>query len=225
MKKIIYILSIVLLSVACSDLKEANPYADDLHTLIVETQWPLAETDRLGADVRVEDINTGSRYVALTDAEGRAAFTLPNGLYRVTLTGGDGRNVFNASADKVVLSGSDLSICLDVVVSKAGSIVIKEIYCGGCKKLPEEGDYQADQYIILHNNDSHVQYLDGICFGTLSPYNSAGFNPWISEGKLPDFLPIIQAVWQFPGKGDDFPLLPGEDAIMCIRGAIDHAAA
>lgn len=224
MKKIIYILSIVLLSVACSDLREANPYADDLHTLIVETQWPLAETDRLGADVRVEDINTGSRYVALTDAEGRAAFTLPNGLYRVTLTGGDGRNVFNASADKVVLSGSDLSICLDVVVSKAGSIVIKEIYCGGCKKLPEEGDYQADQYIILHNNDSHVQYLDGICFGTLSPYNSAGLNPWISEGKLPDFLPIIQAVWQFPGKGDDFPLLPGEDAVMCIRGAIDHAA-
>jgi hypothetical protein len=41
---------------------------------------------------------------------------------------------------------------------------------------------------------------------------------------LPDFVPIIQAVWQFPGDGDDFPLQPGEDAVVCLRGAIDHTA-
>ena len=45
-----------------------------------------------------------------------------------------------------------------------------------------------------------------------------------TEGALPEFLPIIQAVWQFPGDGDDFPLQPGGDAVMCLRGAIDHAA-
>ena len=224
MKRIIYILTVILTLAACSDLRDANPYADDLHTLTVATQWPVADVDRSGADVRVEDVNTGSRYVSQTDSQGLAEFLLPNGLYRITLSGAAGKNVFNASADKVVLSGKDFAINLDVVVSKAGSLVIKEIYCGGCKKLPEEGDYQADQYIILHNNDYQVQYLDGVCFGTLSPYNSAGSNPWISEGELPDFLPIIQAVWQFPGDGDDFPLQPGEDAVMCLRGAIDHAA-
>jgi hypothetical protein len=129
--------------------------------------------------------------------------------------------VFNGSADKIVLAGKDIETSLRLSVSKAGSIVIKEIYCGGCKKLPEEGNYQTDQYIILHNNDYNVQYLDSLCFGTLAPYRSTGSNPW---GILPDFVPVIQAVWQFPGDGDDFPLQPGEDAVLCLRGAIDHAA-
>ena len=225
MKKIIYILSIILAAVSCADIRDVNPYEGGLHTLTVVTQWPHGDYDRADMEVRVEEMNTGSRYVSQTDAEGLARFSLPAGLYRLNLSGRDGAHVFNASADKVVLSGGDLSLDLSVLVSRAGSIVIKEIYCGGCKKLPQEGDYQADQYIILHNNDYQVQYLDGICFGTLSPYNSTGANPWISaDGLLPDFIPLIQAVWQFPGDGDDFPLQPGEDAVLCLRGAIDHAA-
>ena len=225
MKKIIYILSIVLAAVSCADIRDVNPYEGGLHTLTVVTQWPEGDFDRSGMEVRVEDMNTGSGYRSQTDSEGLARFSLPAGLYRLNLSGRDGSNVFNAAADKVVLSGGDLSLDLNILVSQAGSIVIKEIYCGGCKKLPQEGDYQADQYFILHSNDYQVQYLDGICFGTLSPYNSTGSNPWLSDGgQLPEFVPVIQAVWQFPGDGDDFPLQPGEDAVVCLRGAIDHAA-
>ena len=220
MKRIIYILSIVLAAASCADIRHVNPYEEGLHVLTV-----VSDLNITSAEVRVEDMNTGSRYVSQTGADGTATFTLPNGLYRVTLSGRDGSDVFNGSADKVVVSGSDLTLPLKLSISKAGSIVIKELYCGGCKKLPQEGDYQADQYFILHNNDYQVQYLDGICFGTLSPYNSTGSNPWISEGgELPEFIPLIQAVWQFPGDGDDFPLQPGEDAVVCLRGAIDHAA-
>lgn len=225
MKRLIYILSVVLAAVSCADIRHVNPYDEGLHVLTVTPQWPETDLERSGAEVRVEDMNTGSRYVSQTGADGTATFTLPNGLYRVTLSGRDGSDVFNASADKVVISGHDHTLALTLSISKAGSIVIKELYCGGCKKLPQEGDYQADQYIILHNNDYQVQYLDGICFGTLSPYNATGANPWISEdGLLPEFIPLIQAVWQFPGDGDDFPLQPGEDAVVCLRGAIDHAA-
>ena len=225
MKRLIYILSIVLAAVSCADIRHVNPYEEGLYVLTVTTDWPEGSFERSGAEVRVEDMNTGSRYVSKTGTEGLATFTLPNGLYRVTLSGRSGSDVFNASADKIAVSGSDLTLRLKLSISKAGSIVIKELYCGGCKKLPQEGDYQADQYFILHNNDYQVQYLDGICFGTLSPYNSTGSNPWVSEdGQLPDFVPIIQAVWQFPGDGDDFPLQPGEDAVVCLRGAIDHAA-
>ena len=225
MKRLIYILSIVLAAVSCADIRHVNPYEEGLHVLTVTPQWPETDLERSGAEVRVEDMNTGSRYVSQTGADGTATFVLPNGLYRVTLSGRDGSDVFNASADKVVISGHDHTLALTLSISKAGSIVIKELYCGGCKKLPQEGDYQADQYIILHNNDYQVQYLDGICFGTLSPYNSTGANPWISaDGLLPEFIPLIQAVWQFPGDGDDFPLQPGEDAVVCLRGAIDHAA-
>ena len=232
MKRLLYILSIVLAAVSCADIRHSNPYEEGLHVLTVVPKSSenfghatSSGPNIIGAEVRVEDMNTGSRNVSQTGADGTATFTLPNGLYRVTLSGRDGSDVFNASADKVVISGHDHTLALTLSISKAGSIVIKELYCGGCKKLPQEGDYQADQYIILHNNDYQVQYLDDICFGTLSPYNSTGSNPWISEdGLLPEFIPLIQAVWQFPGDGDDFPLQPGEDAVVCLRGAIDHAA-
>ena len=153
MKRLLYILSIVLAAVSCADIRHVNPYEEGLYMLTVTPEWPEGSLERSGAEVRVEDMNTGSRYVSMTDAAGTATFTLPNGLYRVTLSGRDGSDVFNGSADKVVVSGSDLTLPLKLSISKAGSIVIKELYCGGCKKLPQEGDYQADQYFILHNND------------------------------------------------------------------------
>ena len=220
----------MILAAACTDMRCVDPYAGNLNVLHVTADWPSTDFVREGASVRVEDMNTGSSYAALTDASGSVAFNLPNGLYRVNMSGRSGDDVFNASADKVIVSGHDRSLILNLAVSRAGSIVIKELYCGGCKKLPQEGDYQTDQYFILHNNHFEVQYLDGLCFGTLSPYNSTGANPWVSAdpvtggNRLPDFVPLIQAVWQFPGDGDDFPLLPGEDAVVCLRGAIDHAA-
>ena len=224
MKRLIYILSIVMAAVSCADIRHVNPYEEGLHALTVTTDWPEGEFERSGAEVRVEDMNTGSRYVSKTDDNGFVRFSLPDGLYRINLSGRSDKEVFNAAADKIVLAGDDIKVNLSITVSKAGSIVIKEIYCGGCKKLPQEGDYQADQYIILHNNDYQVQYLDGICFGTLSPYNATGSNPWIQNGELPDFIPVIQAIWQFPGDGNDFPLQPGEDAVLCLRGAIDHSS-
>jgi hypothetical protein len=228
MKRILYILTIVL-AASCAGIKD--PYEGSLHLLSVTAQYPSGYEgfDLEGSEALVEEINTGSRYTSLTDASGSFAMTLPDGIYRVNISGRSGSDVFNGAADKVVLSGADLNLKLPLSYSKAGSIVIKEIYCGGCKKLPQEGDYQGDQYFILHNNDYNVQYLDSLCFGTLSPNNATASNPWVSkdpatgESIFPDFLPIIQAVWQFPGDGDDFPLQPGEDAVICLRGAIDHS--
>ena len=219
MKKILYILTLVL-ATSCLDIRNSDPYEGNLNVLTVAAQWPEGEFEMAGADVLVEDMNTGSRYASVTESSGAASFSLPNGLYRVTLNGRSDREIYNGAADKVVLSGKDLRLDLKVSVSRPGSIVIKELYCGGCKKLPLEGNYQYDQYFILHNNDYQVQYLDSLCFGTLSPYNSTASNPW---GPI-DFLPVIQAVWQFPGDGDDFPLQPGEDAVICLKGAVDHAA-
>ena len=168
MKRIIYILTVLLLA-GCMDMNDSNPFDGDLHVLKISSVWPEGMQVRGEADVLVEDMNNGSRYSGRTDMEGNAEFNLPDGLYRVNLSGRADDMVFNASADKVVLSGGTRTLSLSISVSKAGSIVIKEVYCGGCKKLPEEGNYQADQYIILHNNHFETCHLDGLCFGTLSP--------------------------------------------------------
>lgn len=219
----------IFLTASCLDMNSPDPYQETLNVVEVTADWPAEGIDRSGAEVIVEDINTGSRYSALTDGSGTARFRLPNGLYRINLIGKGEDLIFNAAADKVVISGEDRTLTLQLAISKAGTIVVKEIYCGGCKRLPQEGNYQNDKYFILHNNDYEVQYLDGLCFGTLSPNNSNAANPWTSVdasgvSSLPDFLPVIQAVWKFPGDGDDFPLQPGEDAVVCLNGAIDHAA-
>ncbi len=220
----------VILAAACTDMKNSNPYEESLNVLTVTALYPEGYEgfDLEGSLAVVEEMNTGNRYSVPTDAAGCFSLSLPNGIYRINVSGRFDRDVFNGAADKVVISGSDVAMSLPLSYSRAGSIVIKELYCGGCKMLPQEGNYQGDQYFILHNNDYNVQYLDSLCFGTLSPNNSTGTNPWVSKNEstgetiFPDFLPIIQAVWQMPGDGDDFPLHPGEDAVICLRGAIDH---
>lgn len=230
MKKITYIAAILILTVSCMNIKDPNPYEEYLNVLQIGADWPEDIQNKGGAEIVVEDINNGNRYVTYTDDTGNARMTVPNGLYRINLSGRSGDDIFNATADKVAVSGKDHSLMLTLAISKAGSIVIKEIYCGGCMKYPQEGTYQYDKYFILHNNDYKVQYLDGLCFGTLSPNNSNAINPWITTdpstglSALPDFLPIIQAIWKFNGDGDDFPLQPGEDAVVCLCGAVDHTA-
>ncbi len=218
---------------SCESLDNANPYDGSLHTLTVAMVYPdgYKEYAREGVTVAVEDVDRGNSYEALTDSTGNAVLSLTNGIYRVQVSDRSGSDIFNGTADKVQLVDKDLTLSLSLTYSKAGSLVIKEIYCGGCMKTPEEGTYQADKYVILHNNDSQTQYLDSLCFATLDPYNSSGTNVWIETDPdtgasiLPEFMPIVQVIWQFGGDGTTFPLGPGEDAVICCCGAIDHSAA
>lgn len=221
---------LVLAVASCREMKESDPYEGFLNVLTINAVFPegFEDVGRKGFEAVVEDINNGSRYTAVTDEAGSVSFRISNGLYRVNVSGKSESDVFNGASDKVVVSGSDVALPLLMTHSKAGSIIIKEIYCGGCKKLPQEGDYQLDQYFILHNNDYQIHYLDSLCFGALCPDNAHGTNQFVTkdpqtgESIFPDFLPVGQAVWQFPGDGDDFPLQPGEDAVVCLRAAIDH---
>ncbi|MBR1872919.1 MAG: DUF4876 domain-containing protein [Bacteroidales bacterium] len=220
--KILTALCALLLLTACMEL--GAPYSEGLKNLTVTAVYPEGNSPREGASVSIENISGGSAYRLETDATGKASTRLPDGIYRITIHDRVGKDVFNGTDSKVIIAGQDVSRTIELMHSKAGSLVIKELYCGGCSKEPEEGTYQADQYLILHNNDEEPVYLDGLCLGTLSPYNSNAANPWEKDGQLPEFVPIIQAVWQVGGSGSAFPLAPGEDAVVCLRGAIDHSA-
>ena len=87
---------------------------------------------------------------------------------------------------------------IPLVASKTSQIVIKEVYCGGCKKDPLEGTYQSDKYVILYNNSEKVAYLDNICFGTVDPYNAYGTNVWLiadpetGEKSFRDYVPLVE---------------------------------
>lgn len=200
----------------------------DINTVTIRPVWPEGYEDCARAGIRISVLNTlnGGTSTAMTDSDGKATVSLPDGLYLLSVSDKKGTSIFNGTADKVSIS-QDTEILLPLERSEGGSIVIKEIYVGGCSMAPKEGLYQSDKYVILHNNIDETVYLDSLCFGTVSPYNSTSVNPWISKDSKGNtvfrpFVPIIQAVWQIEGDGKTFPLEPGKDAVICINGAIDH---
>ncbi|MCI1640404.1 MAG: DUF4876 domain-containing protein [Bacteroidales bacterium] len=236
MKRYINILSfLIALCVAasfqgCIRLSSSDPFEGNINKLDINAVYPEGYSSfvRQDVEVTVENVNSGDTYICNTDASGNAETDVPNGIYRVSISDRNGSDIFNGSADKVNVSGKDVTLNISLTHSKGGTLVIKEIYCGGCSKYPQEGTYQSDQYMIIHNNDSQTEYLDSLCLGTLSPYNSTSTNPWISHDPVTgetiykDFIPVIQAVWEIGGDGTTFPLQPGEDAVICLKGAIDH---
>lgn len=234
MKQLAYILLLMTFFTtgSCTDIDKDNPYDNQLHTLQVNAVYPDEYSDYLleGVTVKIEDIDRGNSYTSKTDKNGTVRFSLTKGIYRIQISDKAEQDIFNGLADKVKFVNGDLALNLPLVHSRSGDIVIKEIYCGGCTKLPFEGNYQSDKYMILHNNTSETQYLDGLCFGSLDPYNSQATNVWVTQDEstgatiFPDFLPVAQCVWQFGGTGQTFPLAPGEDAVVVICGAIDHVA-
>ena len=237
MKRTFLLIAAALLAAGCLDTFHALPdenltsWPDGLHLLSVKAVYPDGYADAFheGALVRVEDIASGVAYTTRTDGRGLAEIRIPSGIYRISCSDRIDHDLFNGTADKVVVT-EPRSVNLSLSHSKAGTIVIKELYTSGCSKAPEEGTYQSDQYVIVHNNDTETEYLDGLCFGTLSPYNSTAVNNWVShdpvtgETVFPDFAPVVTVVWQLPGSGESFPLAPGEDAVIALRGAVDHSA-
>ncbi len=216
---------------SCTALEQVDPYDGRLSTLTVQLDYAAGYESclRAGIPVRIEEIDRGGRYETRTDAAGRASIELPDGNYRITVSDRADGWIFNGLADRIRLN-RPLRVDLQVSASKAGTLVIKEIYCGGCLCTPKEGRYQSDKYFIIHNNDSERCFLDGLCFGVLDPYNAQATNVWVKTDPVtgaviyPDFVPVAQAVWQFGGGGGDFPLEAGADAVVCCAGAIDHAA-
>ena len=53
MKRVLYILTIALLAVACMDIKTSDPYQDGLNVLTVAAQWPEGDFSHEGASVLV----------------------------------------------------------------------------------------------------------------------------------------------------------------------------
>ncbi len=232
MKRLTYILAYIF-AVSCAMDQMGDPYTEEsLNTLTIEVSYPedYAEYPLEDLTVSIEDIDRSNKYSTTLNQYGTATVELTNGRYLVQFSSRHGNDIFNATADQVLLSDRDITLSLAPIRSEAGGLIIKEIYCGGCMKSPMEGSYHYDKYVILHNNSSDVVYLDGLCYSMLDPYNSQASNIWVTSDEYtgatiyPDELYLVQAVWSIGGDGTTFPLAPGEDAVICNSGAIDHTS-
>ena len=154
MRKILCILSCLLVA-GCTSF-DRNPYDGALRELRVTAVYPegYAGYLREGVAVKLSDRNTGNVYTALTDAQGHAGFRVAAGHYRLSVLDlPDDSAVFNGTIEQVDLVGEDKEVDVALKFSKPGTILIKEIYSGGCMQdPPATGTYADDKYIILHNN-------------------------------------------------------------------------
>ncbi len=218
-----------LFAAGCTSFSDSHPYEADLLTLEIASIYPAGYESSVqsGVEVKAEEITNGNYYIARTDEAGRATFRIPRGVYRISIADWREDAIFNGALEEIRLTEGSAAqrFELPLIQSTPGTIVFKEIYCGGCPMTPATGNLQTDQYVILHNNAHTTQYLDGLCFGIVAPSVAAGTNNWVTtvDGQLrfQEFAPVFECVWQFRGTGTDFPLAPGEDAVVAIRGAVD----
>lgn len=174
--------------------------------------------------VTLTNKETGFSYDAFCSPAGLASFYVEYGYYTAS--------VYHVTDTNVVLSGRIENLSLlpeqtssplpiaELRLSKAQSnaLIIKEVYYVGCRGRLSE-PYSEDQYVILCNNSDETVYLDGVCIGMVDPINSID-SPWVKYTEM-ERIPINNMTWQFPGNGQDYPLLPGEETIIATN-AVDH---
>ena len=148
------------LAVISGCMEQGEPYASgSLNILTVKAVYPEGIAPQAGATVSIVEVSGITSYSVKTGNDGSAVTEVPNGIYRITVRDRNEDFVFNSTKDKVLISDEDITLSMELKSSKAGAIVIKEIYCGGCSKAPKEGTYQSDKYVILHNNSIDTEYL------------------------------------------------------------------
>ncbi len=221
-----------------NDLSGKDPYSSGTRRLNITLIYPEGQESEVkaGAQITILNPSNGTEYKLTSDNQGKASITLQYGFYTLSATDkgtpvSGSIPIFNKSIDQIRIADTlkgDMNVNVSLVLSYAGQLIINEIYYRGCTK-PDGKAYEFyDKYLTVCNNSTETAYLDGVCLGVVEPF-SAPSSPtaWSyinGDGQrvIMDTIPIIEAVWQFPGSGHEHPLQPGEEAVVALAAAIDH---
>lgn len=152
---------------------------------------------------------------------------------------------FNGSIASFELSSSNqLATLVLESAGTIGNIIIRQVYYSGS---PNEAAALRDGFIEIYNNSNTTEYIDRWYLGLTERSTRTSEGIRSADGvvyTLPDFqydwtksldLGGSQAsgnalnteyiyardLYQFPGDGDDYPILPGQ-AIVIARDAVNH---
>lgn len=229
MKKYAFlILSVLFFCASCSDNED-----DAYKTFGVTVQLVYPSDSEIstveGVAVKLTS-NTGTAYDATTDANGKASFTVPTGIYEAsaseTRTQDGYSYVLNGIKSNITVTeawtGEEV-MNIDLTESKSGQVIIKELYVGGCP--PDDGSkfYQFDKYVILYNNSGQTATLENFCLGMVNPYNAnASINDYV-DGVLSyandNYIPAGCAIWYLPTA---LTIESGKQIVIALNGAINH---
>jgi len=227
MKK--YILFAVLLAfISCEQFNEVK----DVESIANITTNVTISTSNIDNDIpkpesfTVKFINYEDKYevVKTTDASGNVSVNdIIPGIYSITASGEIADKgftyFFNGTLANEIITENNKSLTINMSASKAGSLILKEIYYNG-----SVGYYFRDQFYEIYNNGDETQYVDGLCLGILQPTLATTTSYlWIVPEGNPEDYAFFGVTWQVPlfGDGKNYPLEPGE-SIIIAQNALNH---
>lgn len=208
-------------------LSACNSNEDHSYTIHIKVVPPEANPELTfeGIKVTLTNQEQGTTYSTLCSSDGIATLEVEYGHYTAS--------VHYQTPSGVIFSGSVESISLlpgqtempeaieiPLVKSQTSALIIKEIFYTG-HSLASGSNYKYDQYVTLYNNSDATIYLDGLCVGVVDPANSQK-SPWMKYTDM-SRIPISDFTWQFPGNGQEYPLLPGTETTIATN-AVDHTS-
>lgn len=134
--------------------------------------------------------------------------------------------VISHSSTFEVSGGEDLATYdIHLVYAPQGDkkgLIFSEIFFTGTLNSDKK-QYNDDKYIIIVNSSlTTPQYLDGLVFVRSGHMSNLKYN----AKPKPDIenTLLVDLAIQFPGKGTDYPVKPGERIVIC-QSAINHRTA
>ncbi len=226
MKKISYILFLLLTAAGCVGSLDEDTFDFPLQTLSVSLSYPenSSMTVHSGVVVTLTD-NQGGVFKGETDESGTAVFEIPSGVYTATVSDKTtGTTVYNGKSGEIVVTTSAAVFTrIPLVEAFVNKIIIKELYCGGCQMDDGSGYTRNDKYAVIYNNSGDVVEIPHLGLAVATPYNATGSNGNYVKGELvyatEGYIPAAMGIWYYPGV---MRFEPYEQKVISIFGAIDH---
>ncbi len=209
---------IALLGITSGCTSSNNDPKDQKQTLHLKA----ALSESVAIESLVAEV-TDTRTTKMTEyplsAKGEGDLSLLAGTYDVTLRGKttDGRELLGQKQGIVLKEELSVTIPVEIKKAEVQGLVFGEIFNNG----ETNGQMMhPDQYFTVVNNSDKVQYVDGLVFAITAHPNvqpADAFTEYFDKnGEFPLF-----ALIQFPGKGTEYPIQPGEQVVVAST-AVNH---
>ncbi len=200
--------------------------------------------------ITLKNTNSGDSYTIDSDTSGKAIFSVSPGNYNISATiimtpaefetffgfASEQESIgFNGVLENITINDSqEISPLITLLSSRIGALVIKQVYYAGSDV--KVGAMFRDIFYEIYNNSNETIYLDGLYFGVLYNNSSRTVKSYtLANGQLDWEQSIGQDkgaksnanycyadnIYQFPGDGKSFPLLPGKSTVVAGT-AINH---
>ena len=232
MKRILYLLVGLVWATAFSACQDDESEVYVTYPLTVQLSYEEGENASTleGIQVKLTNKVNNTVYDTFTDASGIARFNVPAGVYEAAASGkqqvGAGTMILNGIKSNIAITsewtGAE-TVSLALTASQGGSLVIKELYVGGCQKDDGSGPFRNDKYVILYNNSDITLDISDVCLGMVLPYNSTAANRDYVNGELiyekEGWVPAGTGVWYFQGAAS---LEAGKQIVIALTNAVDN---